>query len=57
MLEEEITRKIEGAMVEDNRFCVSVHFRHVHERVNIQIFCQFICHIIIYEPPTYITYE
>ncbi|XP_031739175.1 trehalose-phosphate phosphatase B [Cucumis sativus] len=32
VLEEEITRKIEGAMVEDNRFCVSVHFRHVHER-------------------------
>ncbi|XP_050942920.1 probable trehalose-phosphate phosphatase C [Cucumis melo] len=31
VLEEE-TRKIEGAMVEDNRFCVSVHFRHVHER-------------------------
>ncbi|XP_038906683.1 trehalose-phosphate phosphatase B-like isoform X2 [Benincasa hispida] len=31
ILEEE-TRKIEGAMVEDNRFCVSVHFRHVHER-------------------------
>ncbi|XP_023552932.1 probable trehalose-phosphate phosphatase C [Cucurbita pepo subsp. pepo] len=29
---EEESRKIEGALVEDNTFCVSVHFRHVHER-------------------------
>ncbi|KAG6576668.1 putative trehalose-phosphate phosphatase 4, partial [Cucurbita argyrosperma subsp. sororia] len=29
---EEESRKIEGALVEDNTFCVSVHFRHVHEK-------------------------
>ncbi|CAI0546681.1 unnamed protein product [Linum tenue] len=28
---EEETAKIKGAMVEDNRFCVSVHFRHVKD--------------------------
>ncbi|XP_070681616.1 probable trehalose-phosphate phosphatase 4 isoform X4 [Malus domestica] len=28
---EEITRKIEGARVEDNRFCLSVHFRKVQD--------------------------
>ncbi|KAK4839857.1 hypothetical protein QYF36_025529 [Acer negundo] len=28
---EEETRKIHGASVEDNRFCVSVHFRQVRE--------------------------
>ncbi|KAI5347175.1 hypothetical protein L3X38_015054 [Prunus dulcis] len=28
---EEITRKVEGARVEDNRFCISVHFRKVRE--------------------------
>lgn len=28
---EEITKKIQGATVEDNRFCVSVHFRKVRE--------------------------
>ena len=32
MLEEK-TQKIEGAMIEDNRFCISVHFRRVHEKV------------------------
>ncbi|XP_022140946.1 probable trehalose-phosphate phosphatase D [Momordica charantia] len=31
VLEEEIT-EIEGAVVEDNRFCVSVHYRHVREQ-------------------------
>ncbi|CAI0546692.1 unnamed protein product [Linum tenue] len=30
---EEETAKIKGAMVEDNRFCVSVHFRHVKDEV------------------------
>lgn len=50
ILEEE-TRKIEGAMVEDNRFCVSVHFRHVHERVNISISLS-IYMAYIYEPGT-----
>ncbi|XP_048421055.1 probable trehalose-phosphate phosphatase G isoform X3 [Pyrus x bretschneideri] len=30
---EEITRKIEGARVEDNRFCISVHFRKVRDEV------------------------
>lgn len=29
---EEETRKIQGAQVEDNRFCVSVHFRQVQEK-------------------------
>ncbi|XP_050386726.1 probable trehalose-phosphate phosphatase 4 [Argentina anserina] len=28
---EEIARKIEGARVEDNRFCISVHYRKVRE--------------------------
>ncbi|CAN6569574.1 unnamed protein product [Malus baccata var. baccata] len=28
---EEITRKVEGARVEDNRFCISVHFRKVRD--------------------------
>ncbi|KAL6132128.1 hypothetical protein ACLB2K_070499 [Fragaria x ananassa] len=28
---EEIARKIEGARVEDNRFCISVHYRNVRE--------------------------
>ena len=32
MLEEKI-QKIEGDMIEDNRFCISVHFRTVHEKV------------------------
>ncbi|WKA07469.1 hypothetical protein VitviT2T_025294 [Vitis vinifera] len=30
---EEKTQKIEGALIEDNRFCISVHFRRVHEKV------------------------
>ncbi|CBI22538.3 unnamed protein product, partial [Vitis vinifera] len=29
---EEKTQKIEGALIEDNRFCISVHFRRVHEK-------------------------
>ncbi|XP_004309156.1 PREDICTED: uncharacterized protein LOC101297685 [Fragaria vesca subsp. vesca] len=31
ILLEEIARKIEGARVEDNRFCISVHYRNVRE--------------------------
>ncbi|KAK9914429.1 hypothetical protein M0R45_038210 [Rubus argutus] len=31
ILLEEIARKIEGARVEDNRFCISVHYRKVRE--------------------------
>ena len=30
---QEITRGIKGAMVEDNKFCLSVHFRCVNEDV------------------------
>ncbi|TXG63015.1 hypothetical protein EZV62_010009 [Acer yangbiense] len=32
VLEQKI-KTFEGAMVEDNRFCVSVHYRHVNEKV------------------------
>ncbi|KAE7999371.1 hypothetical protein FH972_003810 [Carpinus fangiana] len=30
---QEITINVEGAVVEDNKFCISVHFRHVNEEV------------------------
>jgi trehalose-6-phosphatase len=30
---QEITINVKGAMVEDNKFCISVHFRHVNEEV------------------------
>ncbi|KAK0580373.1 hypothetical protein LWI29_001131 [Acer saccharum] len=30
---EQKVKTFEGAMVEDNRFCVSVHYRHVNEKV------------------------
>lgn len=29
----ESTKDIEGAVVEDNKFCVSVHYRNVDEKV------------------------
>lgn len=29
----EITKEIEGSKVENNRFCVSVHYRNVEEKV------------------------
>lgn len=35
----EITKDIEGAKVEDNRFCVSVHYRNVEEKVR-NVLCQ-----------------
>ncbi|XP_028095755.1 probable trehalose-phosphate phosphatase D isoform X3 [Camellia sinensis] len=28
---EKKTSKIQGVMIEDNRFCISVHYRHVHQ--------------------------
>lgn len=30
---EEKTRDIQGVVIEDNRFCISVHYRHVQEEV------------------------
>lgn len=32
---------IQGAYVEDNLYCLSVHFRRVREEVKIKIFSQF----------------
>lgn len=32
----EITKDIKGAKVENNKFCVSVHYRNVDEKVAIQ---------------------
>lgn len=41
---EEKTKKIQGARVEDNRFCISVHFRQVREEVKIfYLFFSFFC--------------
>jgi len=31
----EITKDIEGAKVENHKFCVSVHYRNVEENVSI----------------------
>lgn len=33
---EEKVKTIKGAMVEDNKFCISVHFRRVDEDVILQ---------------------
>lgn len=30
---EEKTSDIEGVLIEDNRFCISVHYRHVNAKV------------------------
>ncbi|KAM0849304.1 hypothetical protein ACQ4PT_053812 [Festuca glaucescens] len=37
----EVTSGIEGASVENNKFCVSVHYRNVDEKVNIMSIRQF----------------
>lgn len=34
---EETTSEINGALVEDNRFCISVHYRHVLQEVQIKL--------------------
>lgn len=34
---EETTSEINGALVEDNRFCVSVHYRHVLQEVQVKL--------------------
>ena len=31
----ERTKNIQGVVIEDNRFCLSVHFRHVKDKVCI----------------------
>lgn len=31
----DITKEIEGATVENNKFCVSVHYRNVNEKVGV----------------------
>lgn len=48
---EETTSEINGALVEDNRFCISVHYRHVLQEVQVkldfisEIICQVMCRI------------
>lgn len=32
-----VVKGIEGAAVENNTFCVSVHYRNVHEKVQMQL--------------------
>ena len=36
----EKTKRISGAMVENHKFCVSVHYRHVEEKVSYVLTCR-----------------
>ncbi|CAN0902550.1 Trehalose-phosphate phosphatase A [Linum grandiflorum] len=46
----ESTRDIKGAKVENNKFCLSVHYRNVDDKVSFTSFWHLILHIILVIP-------